>query len=131
MFDTASGTSLTVERSQWTPNSLLVRFRDVTDRTAAERIGGEHLYIPPDARRPLDEDEYWPDDLIGLRAVSTEGAALGVVDSVIEGAAQYRLSIRGEAGLFEVPFVAALIPKVDLEAGEVHVTVLPGLLPED
>jgi 16S rRNA processing protein RimM len=130
VFDTASGNRLTVERSQRSPNSLLVRFRDVADRTAAERLGGEHLYIPSDARRPLDDDEYWPDDLIGLRAVSTEGVELGVVESVVEGSAQYRLSIVGESGRFEVPFVAELIPMVDVERGRLHVNVLPGLLPD-
>jgi 16S rRNA processing protein RimM len=88
------------------------------------------LFIDASERRPLGEDEYWPDDLIGLAAVSTSGSELGQVDSVIEGAAQFRLVIRGAAGQFEVPFVAELVPEIDLAAGTIVITELPGLVPD-
>ncbi len=128
---TESGMTLTVQKSQDRGSQLLVRFEEAADRTAAEALTGTELFIDVSERRPLEEDEYWPDDLIGLAAVSAVGSALGRVESVIEGAAQFRLVIRGSEGQFEVPFVAALIPDIDLASGTIVIADLPGLVPGD
>lgn len=128
---TESGATLTVQKSQVRGSQLLVRFEEVADRTAAEALTGTQLFIGASERRPLADDEYWPDDLVGLAAVSEAGVALGRVESVVEGAAQFRLVIRGSEGPFEVPFVAELVPEIDLALGTVVIADLPGLVPGD
>jgi 16S rRNA processing protein RimM len=123
-LSTEAGHSLVVERSQPSRDSFLVRFVGVTDRTGAERL------IDPAERRDLDPDEFWPDELVGLSARSENGDLLGEVVDVIEGPAQFRLVIQSPSGTFEVPFVAALVPQVDLEAGSLVLADIPGLIPE-
>lgn len=125
----ADGTPFVVERVQPQGQGLLVRFAGVEDRTGAEQIVGTELFIEVEQRRPLDDGEYWPDELIGLVVRSYEGQEIGVVTNVIEGAAQYRLSIDGSVGQFEVPFVAALVPEVDRAAGVITLADVPGLIP--
>jgi 16S rRNA processing protein RimM len=126
---TESGTTLTVQKSQDRGSQLLVRFEEVVDRTAAEALTGTQLFIDESERRPLDEGEYWPDDLVGLEAVSPSGVPLGRVTSVIEGTAQFRLVIEGTEGQFEVPFVAELVPELDLGSARIVIADLPGLVP--
>ena len=126
---TGSDSTLTVDQSQTRGGTLLVRFVDVLDRTAAEAIVGEWLYVDAAERRALADDEFWPDELVGLVVLSTTGAEIGVVADVIEGSAQHRLVIHGPAGDFEVPFVAELVPSVDIAAGTLEVSDLPGLIP--
>lgn len=126
---TGSKATLTVDRSQTRGRTLLVRFVGVADRTAAEAIVGESLYVDANERRALADDEFWPDELVGLIVFSTSGTEVGVVADVIEGSAQYRLVIHGPAGDFEVPFVAELVPSVDIAAGALEVSELPGLIP--
>lgn len=109
---------------------MLVRFESVLDRTVAVALGGVALYIGSDERRGLEPGEYWPDELVGLTVRSSQETDVGVVEGVIEGPAQYRLSVRTPDGaLFEVPFVAALVPDVDLAAGILVLADLPGLVP--
>jgi ribosomal 30S subunit maturation factor RimM len=36
--------------------------------------------------------------------------------------------VRGPIGAFEVPFVDALVPVVDLEGGRIEVVAIPGLV---
>lgn len=127
---TDDGRQLTVERAQQRPGSLLVRFQDVSDRTAAEALTGEFLFIDSSVRRDLQDDEFWPDELIGFRVRSVDGADLGRVEDVVEGAAQYRLVVRDGPITFEVPFVAALVPDVDRASATVIVADIPGLVPE-
>ena len=130
VFD-ASATPFVVERVQPHAGGFLVRFAGLADRTAAEQVTGTELFISDDERRPLDEGEYWPDELIGLDVRSHDGRSLGVVVGVIEGAAQVRLDVEGNLGRFEVPFVAALVPNVELEAGVITLADVPGLVPGD
>lgn len=89
---------------------LILTLSEVADRTAAELLVKQVLTIDPAERRALDADEYWPDDLVGLVAVTVEGATLGSVTDVVLGAAQDRLVVTTEAGQqVEVPFVSAIV----------------------
>jgi 16S rRNA processing protein RimM len=122
---------LVVEASRTGDGRLIVKFSGVGDRTAAEGMRGLRLTIPAALRRHLGEDEWWPDDLVGLRVIDHSGAVRGVVDAVVEGVAQDRLAVTTTEGLeVEVPFVSELVPVVDIEAGFVQLAHVEGLLTE-
>ena len=94
---------------------LLLHFVDVEDIDAAEKLRGQEVTIPANEAAPLAEDQYYIHDLIGLRAIHTNGVELGIVADVLGGAAQDLLVVR-RAGVADVlvPLVKALVPKVDL-----------------
>jgi 16S rRNA processing protein RimM len=98
-----------------------VAFDEVSGRDEAEKIRNMDIYVKE--RRSLSEDEYWPDQLEGLE-VRPGG---GVVVAVVSGTAQDRLVIERGGSRFEVPFVEALVPEVDIDAGYVEVVEPPGL----
>jgi 16S rRNA processing protein RimM len=98
-----------------------VRFAEVQDRAGAERIRNLDVYAPQ--RRDLSEGEFWPSQLVGLD-VRPHG---GEVVDVIHGPAQSRLVIERSGLRFEVPFVEALVPVVDLQSGHVEVLEIEGL----
>ena len=108
-------------------DDLLVRFVEVADRTTAEALRGTSFTIDAEDRRDLDDGEFWVEDLVGCGVVDQDGESIGVIESVEFGAAQDRLAVRTEAGRFEVPFVDAIVPEVDLERGIVVVTPPEGL----
>lgn len=128
--------SLTVTRSRWHQGVLLLCFEGIHDRSAAETIRGTILHgtIPAGAT-PEDPEEFYDHQLIGLVAVDTDGATLGEVSAVVHGSAQDLLTIRRPDGRDTlVPFVAALVPEVDLAGGRVVIADRPGLVapfPED
>lgn len=105
-----------------------IAFEGIDDRETAEAVRG--LDVAVTERRRLGEGEYWPEDLIGLAVVEADGRVVGVVAEVVLGPGQDRLRIEREEGApaFEVPFVDALVPRVDLEAGEVEIDPIPGLI---
>lgn len=123
----ASGDSLTVSRFEATDRHPLITFAEVTDRKAAERLRGEFLFVSPDRRRTLERDEYWPEDLIGLEVRDRAGTVLGRVEEVLFGAGQDRLAVGGTGAGFEVPFVAELVPEVDVERRVIVVDLPEGL----
>ena len=128
--------TLTVAGSRWHSSTLLVRFEEIPDRTAAEAARGIllHATIPAD-ESPEDPDEYYDHQLVGLTAYDLDGVVLGEVTSLVHGGAQDLLAIRTpDRRDTLVPFVKALVPEVDVAGGRVVVADRPGLvtpLPDD
>jgi 16S rRNA processing protein RimM len=121
---------LTVVEARWHSGRLLVRFKGVDDRTAAETLRGTLLVVEVDeAERPDDPDEFYDHQLVGLAVVSTAGDAVGEVVDVLHLPAQDVLAIkRADGAEVLVPFVKELVPVIDLDARTVTVEPRPGLL---
>lgn len=108
---------------------LLVRFREHSDRTAAERLRGTVLVVDVDPdERPDDAEEYYDRQLVGLRVLDATGTEVGAVTEVVHLPEQDLLQIRTGEGDRLVPFVTALVPEVDPDAGIIRLADLPGLL---
>jgi 16S rRNA processing protein RimM len=120
--------SVTVASVRDHNGTLLLGFEEVADRTAAEDLRGALLEadVPDDSEEP---DAWYDHQLVGLHVLDPDGARLGEVVAVEHPPAQDLLVVRrpdGEQRL--VPFVAALVPSVDVAGGVVVVDAPPGLL---
>ncbi|WP_022928425.1 ribosome maturation factor RimM [Patulibacter americanus] len=60
----------------------IVRFAGIESIDVAEGMRGQDILVPRDTLPELDEDEYWPDDLVGLPVTSTAGEPVGEVREV-------------------------------------------------
>ncbi|MFC5995267.1 ribosome maturation factor RimM [Pseudonocardia hispaniensis] len=122
--------ALTVESSRPHSGRLLVRFAEAPDRTAAEELRGVRLLIDSaDLPPPGDPDEFHVHQLEGLRAELVDGTAVGTVREVVFGPGGELLVLaRPDAPDASVPFVAAIVPIVDLERGRVVLDPPEGLL---
>jgi 16S rRNA processing protein RimM len=125
--DTEPPALLTVTEAEPYRGDLLVRLAEIADRTSAEALKGISFTIDATERRDLDDGEFWVEDLVGCVVVDQDGASIGVIEAVEFGAAQDRLAVRTDGGRFEVPFVDAIVPEVDLENRTVVVTPPEGL----
>ncbi len=126
----ASGiVSLEVVSVRWHGSSLLVRFAELADRTAAEGARNTLLLVDvPADQTPEDPEEFYDHQLVGLAVVDLDGESIGEVTGVVHGA-QDLLEVRARDGRDTlVPFVAALVPEVDVQGGRVVVADRPGLV---
>ncbi|WP_017934021.1 ribosome maturation factor RimM [Nocardioides sp. Iso805N] len=125
--------ALTVEGIRWHQGVLHVLFEEIPDRNAAETVRGVLLYTDIDTDdRPEDPEEFYDHQLIGLAVYDADGTRRGEVTGLVHGGAQDLLSIRTPTRRdVLVPFVAALVPEVDLDGGKVVVADRPGLLEPD
>jgi 16S rRNA processing protein RimM len=118
---------LTVGSVRQHKDGLLVLFEELANRNEAEVLRGTSLLVSSQDRRQLDDDEYWPEQLVGLRVVDSGGEQLGVVSDLVVGSAQDRLVVTAGETIVEVPFVAALVPSIDLVGKVVVVDAPEGL----
>ena len=133
--EAAAGTgvprTLTVRSTRVHNGVWLVAFEEVPDRTGAESLRGTRLVVDAADVLPADDEDdvFTEEQLRGLTVVDPAGTVLGEVGGLELGAAQDRLVILLPDGReAQVPFVTALVPEVDLEAGRVVVDAPPGLL---
>jgi 16S rRNA processing protein RimM len=120
---------LTVAAKHWHSGQLLVAFDGVADRTAASDLGGTWLSVDSAELPPIpDPNEFRDYELIGLSVRTVAGQQVGVVSDVLHHG-QDLLVIRAD-GADErlVPFVAALVPEVDVAGGVLIIDPPPGLL---
>ena len=124
---------LTVARLRFDGARWFAAFEGVPDRTAAEALRGLRLLVDTDAeeRDPeRDDQEWYRHELVGLRALHVDGRVLGTVTDLEPGVAQDRLVVTTPEGDdVAVPFVEALVPAIDPEAGTVTLAPPGGLFP--
>ena len=117
---------------RWHSGTLLLRFEGVTDRTAAEALRGQELWVDvPADEAPAEEGEYWDRQLVGLQVLDAAGSAVGTIGEVLHLPAHDVLVVRTPGGDRLVPFVSAIVPVVDLAAGHVQVADVGGLLTDE
>jgi 16S rRNA processing protein RimM len=102
-------------------------FEGVDDRDTAETLVKAILWVEHDPEtRPAEKDAWFDHQLVGLRVVR-EGVEIGQVVRVEHFPAQDLLVIDMGGSEALLPFVAAFVPRVDVDAGVVEITPPGGL----
>ncbi|MDR2302033.1 MAG: ribosome maturation factor RimM [Deltaproteobacteria bacterium] len=111
------------------PGGFILKLGGYSTRDAAAELTGSALAVARTDLPEPDEDEYYQADLLNLEAVTTGGKILGRVKSLLEQGEFLVLVINDSEGHETlVPFSEDSVPEVDLIAGRLVVSELPGLL---
>ncbi|MGH2786623.1 MAG: ribosome maturation factor RimM [Actinomycetota bacterium] len=121
------GRELMVETARPHRDRFLVKFAGIDTRTDAESLRGE-LYVPFDAARTLEQDEFWPHQLIGCEVATPSGERIGTITGVQPGPAHDILVVDTPGGERLVPTVKAIVTSVDIDARMITVDAPAGLL---
>jgi 16S rRNA processing protein RimM len=110
-------------------DQLVVRITGVDDRTTAEALNGQKLYVERGQLPEPEEDEFYFSDLIGLAAELTDGTPFGQVIQAEDYGGGPFIEVKAPGhGNVLVPFTKAAVPQVDLKAGKVVIDPPEGLL---
>jgi 16S rRNA processing protein RimM len=115
----------TIEALRPAKDHFVARLAGVGDRTAAEKLTNTKLYVSRDRLPPVeDDDTFYHADLIGLAAVTPDGAALGTVTAVHNFGAGDVIEIKpGSGDVLLIAFNETAVPKIDMAAR--RMTVVP------
>ncbi|MEW5013037.1 ribosome maturation factor RimM [Clavibacter michiganensis] len=123
------GRTLTLTELRWYNSHPVGFFDGVADRTAAESLAKAILWMTPPADEAAEPDAWYDHQLVGL-TVLRDGVEVGTVSLVDHFPAQDLLHVDTPSGTVLVPFVQAIVPSVDVEAGTLVVTPPLGLFEE-
>ncbi len=96
---------------------LLARVNGITDRNTAETLIGSELYIEKKNLPALDENEYYHDDLIGLKVYDQNNNMYGTIAALHNFGAGDIIEIKLYNSQNKVmhSFKNAIFPKIDLD----------------
>jgi 16S rRNA processing protein RimM len=123
---TFSGTALLrIREAKEHSDAIVAMAHDVDDRSAAEALKGARIFVPRSSFPTAGKDEYYWVDLIGLDVVNREGAPMGRVKDLMSTGPQTVLVLEyeadGQPAERMIPFVAAYVDQVDLQARRITV----------
>ena len=120
---------LEIEKVRFFKQFVIVKFKGIDNINDIESYKGAELWIDREQAVPLEENEYFIADLIGLAVMTDEGEKLGTLREVLQTGANDVYEVLMENGkTVLLPVTRECVLDVDLEKGEVLVHVLDGLL---
>ncbi|MGQ9502433.1 MAG: ribosome maturation factor RimM [Anaerolineae bacterium] len=126
--DNWHATPYRVRTRRWHRAGALLSFEGCPNRTSVEALRDMLVQIPIEEAKPLPEGSYYAHELIGLDVVTTEGEELGRISDVLFTAANDVYVVQSARGEILLPAISQVIQEMDLAAGRIIVTLLPGLL---
>ena len=121
-LETQDGRLVAIESLRAAKDHFVARLAGVNDREAAEALRNVELFIARDVLPPIEEaDTFYYADLVGLSAVTAEGAKLGTVSAVHNFGAGDIIEIMptGSGEPMMLPFNEVTVPKVDIAAKQI------------
>ncbi|MFL5500976.1 MAG: ribosome maturation factor RimM [Gemmatimonadaceae bacterium] len=106
--------TLTISASKPFKKGLIVQFEEISDRDSAELWRGRYLLAPFSELPPLDRDQVYLHDLIGMQVAGTAGEQLGAVTAFYELPQGLILDVKTARGSVMVPYRPEIVIRVDL-----------------
>jgi len=125
LYDENGAVVLTPRTSRNVKNFMAVTAPEIKSREAAQALKSTKLYVRRSALPDPEDDEFYFTDLVGLEVKTSDGKRLGKVIAVHEFGAGDMLEIKPkDSASFFHPFTKAAVPKVDIGAGRIIITLL-------
>ena len=129
VLDGNSFVPVVVTKASFFKQFVILHFEGKDRIEDVERLVKKEIYVDRDHAIPLEEGEYYISDLIGLRVFDDDtGKELGELFDVLQTGANDVYVVKNGTQEILIPVIDECIRKVDLEAGEVRVHLLPGLV---
>jgi len=97
----------------------------VCDHAAAEKLRGAELYVNREHARPLSKGEVFLVDLIGLKAVDTQGREIGTLTDVLQPGGTDVLVFQTPEGPMMAPHLKKLVKEIAKDRIVLDEAVLP------
>ncbi len=121
--------SLEIESVKFFKQFVILKFRGYDNINDIERYKRCPLLVEREHAVPLEEDEYFITDMIGMKVVTDKGEEFGVLKDVMTtGANDVYVIEHPEAGEVLIPAVKECVLDVDVSGGQMKIHVMDGLI---
>lgn len=120
---------LEIENVKFFKQFVILKFKGYDNINDVERYKRCPLLVERSEAVPLEEDEYFITDMIGMQVTTDEGEDFGVLKDVIAtGANDVYVICHPSAGEVLVPAIKECILEVDIPGRKMKIHVMDGLL---
>ncbi|WP_047151626.1 ribosome maturation factor RimM [Aneurinibacillus tyrosinisolvens] len=120
---------LEIASSRQHKNFYLLTFKGVTSINEVEKYKGGILKVRGDEREPLEEGEFYFQDIIGCQVYTEEGEKLGLVEEILQPGANDVWVVKPEKGKdILIPYIEDVVKEINIAQKRIVVHLLPGLI---
>lgn len=120
---------LKIEGVKFFKQFAILKFQGIDNINDIEKYKGRSLWISREQAVPLEEDEYYIADLIGMDVCLEDGSYFGRLNDVIETGANDVYVVEDTKGQeILLPAIHECILDVDVEANRMTIHLMKGLL---
>jgi 16S rRNA processing protein RimM len=106
---------------------ILLKLAGCENREDADELRGQLIRVPIDEAMPLEENEYYLHEIVGLEVWTAEEEYLGCVEEVIETGGNDVYVVRDGEREILIPALSDVVLDVDLDEGRMEVRLMKGL----
>ena len=120
---------LEIEEVKYQKNMVLIKFKGIETVEQAELLRNSYIEIDRSQAIPLEKDEYFIADLLGLDVYLDTGEKLGILDDIYNTGGSDIYVVKNELGKqFLLPYIDDVVKNIDLENGKITVHIIDGLI---
>ncbi|NIN69941.1 MAG: 16S rRNA processing protein RimM [Anaerolineae bacterium] len=116
-----------VEAHRFHGRRVILKLEGCENRDDAAGLKGKLVQVPAEEAIPLEEDEYYIYEIIGLEVWTIEGEFLGRVDEVLFTGSNDVYVVKDGHQEVLIPALSDVVTKVDTEEGRIEVRLMEGL----
>lgn len=118
-----------IERVRLHQGRILLKLEGYEDRTAAEALRDQTVYIAMEDAVPLEEEEYYHFQIVGMEMATEGGETLGeIVEVLALPGANDVFVVHGPRGEILIPAIEEVVHEIDFDAMRIVIIPIPGLL---
>lgn len=124
-------TSIEIEKVRYMGNHVVLKLEGYDNRSSAEKLRDQYLWIPRNMARKLPEDTYFISDIIGCTVYTHMDKVLGSVIDVIYTGSNDVYVVDSEYGEILIPALKKVVREVDIKNRliKIDTTEIEGLIP--
>ncbi len=122
-------TLLEIESVKFFKKYVILKFKGIDTPEEVQKLRQKSLYVTRENAVRLGRNEYFIADLMGLLVQNEDGEEIGVLREVLETGANdvYLIDLKDGRELL-LPAIKECVLSVDVEAGQMRIHILDGLL---
>jgi len=120
--------AMTVERSRLHKGNVILKLSGINSVEQVEAIKGKYIEIPRSESMPMDDDEYYQFQLIGLEVSTSKGRLLGKLERILSTGSNDVYVVVGQDREYLIPAIEDVVEQVDVEKGTMTIEEIEGLL---
>lgn len=125
--DTHHVARIGVERASIEPRGVRLKLDGIDDRTAAERLRGQLLFVDDKEKIRLPKGHFFVHDVLGMVVREESGNELGTVADVLRYPANDVYVVRGGGREILIPAVKEFVRGIDIRTRAMTVRLIEGM----
>jgi len=117
-----------IVRSRQQGSLFILKVEGVDSIAQAEKLLDAEVLTDEENLAPLEDDEFYWYEVIGMEVVTDTGENLGTVESIIPTGANDVLQVKRGRREYLLPNIPDVVLEIDRDAGRILVHLLPGLI---